>query len=54
MEQKEWKDLTELLRELNDNMMAYDADAQEKFTELLVKSLEGKGDGPLRGTVSPT
>lgn len=54
MEQEEWKKLNELLKELNNNMMAYDVEVHEKFTELLVKSLEGKGNGPVRGTVSPT
>jgi hypothetical protein len=33
--------------------MAYDWMAQEKFTELFVKSIKGKGDGPIRA-VNPT
>lgn len=47
MEQGEWDTLDALRKELNDNLMAYDWIAQEKFTELLVKSLEGKGDWPV-------
>jgi hypothetical protein len=44
MEHTEWKKLDSLRKELNANIMAYDSYAQEKFTSLLVKSLEGKGD----------
>jgi hypothetical protein len=44
MDQAEWDKLDAIRRELNFNLMAYDWEAQEKFTELLVKSLEGKGD----------
>jgi hypothetical protein len=44
MDQAEWETLDAIRRELNSNLMAYDWTAQEKFTELLVKSLEGKGD----------
>ena len=44
MDQTEWETLDAIRRELNFNLMAYDWEAQEKFTELLVKSLEGKGD----------
>jgi hypothetical protein len=40
----EWKELDKLRRELNFNLMAYGTEAQEKFTELFVKSIEGKGD----------
>jgi hypothetical protein len=53
MDQQEWEQLDTLRKELNANLMAYDWSAQEKFTELLVKSLEGKGDGALRA-VPPT
>jgi hypothetical protein len=53
MDQQEWEQLDTLRRELNDHLMAYDWSAQEKFTELLVKSLEGKGD-PCPRAVSPT
>ena len=44
MDQAEWETLDAIRRELNFNLMAYDWEAQEKFTELFVKSLEGKGD----------
>lgn len=44
MEDQEWEQLLALRSEMNANLMAYDAEAQEKFTELLVKSLEGKGN----------
>jgi hypothetical protein len=53
MEEKDWDTLVELKNELDANLMAYDWQAQEKFTELLVESLQGKGDRPL-GTVSRT
>ncbi len=48
MDQQEWNELDALRQELNSNLMAYDWETQEKFTELLVKSLEGKGDQPVR------
>lgn len=44
MDQAEWNQLDAIRRELNTNLMAYDWSTQERFTELLVKSLEGKGD----------
>ena len=44
MDQAEWNTLDAIRKELNSNLMAYDWSTQEKFTELLVKSLEGKGD----------
>ncbi len=44
MDQAEWETLDAIRRELNANLMAYDWGTQERFTELLVKSLEGKGD----------
>ena len=47
MDQAEWDTLDAIRKELNSNLMAYDWMAQEKFTELLVKSLEGKGDWPV-------
>jgi hypothetical protein len=53
MDQAEWETLDSIRRELNSNLMAYDWSTQEKFTELLVKSLEGKGDHP-PGAVNPT
>jgi len=53
MDQQEWETLDAIRKELNQNLMAYDWSAQEKFTELFVKSLEGKGD-PVQGSVSRT
>lgn len=44
MDQQEWEQLDAIRRALNDNLMAYGWVTQEKFTELFVKSLEGKGD----------
>ena len=44
MDQEEWEKLDAIRRNLNDNLMAYDCETQEKFTELFVKSIEGKGD----------
>ena len=48
MEDKDWDTLVEIKNELDANLMAYDWQTQEKFTELLVESLKGKGDRPLR------
>jgi hypothetical protein len=53
MEQEEWNELLSIRHEMNANLMAQDTKTQEKYVELLVKSLEGKGDLPV-GTVSPT
>jgi hypothetical protein len=44
MNQTEWNELLAIRREMNENLMAIDARTQERYTELLVKSLEGKGD----------
>lgn len=44
MTQEEWDLLLAIRREMNGNLMAQDTATQEKYTELLVKSLEGKGD----------
>lgn len=44
MEDQEWQMLLALRAELQNHLMAYDTEAQEKFTELLVKSLVGKGN----------
>ena len=54
MDQSEWDTLDAIRKELNSNLMAYDWMAQEKFTELLVKSLEGKGDRPPNSVSRPT
>lgn len=53
MDNQEWETLDAIRKELNTNLMAYDWATQEKFTELLVKSLEGKSDSPPRA-VNPT
>ncbi len=53
MEEKDWETLVEIKNELDANLMAYDWQTQEKFTELFVESLKGKGDKPL-GRVSRT
>lgn len=50
MDNQEWETLNAIRKELNTNLMAYDWEAQEKFTELLVKSLEGKSDWPVTRT----
>jgi len=47
MNPTEWNELLAMRREMNENLMAFDARMQERYTELLVKSLEGKGDLPL-------
>lgn len=44
MDQEEWNQLDAIRRNLNQNLMAYGSETQERFTELLVQSLEGKGD----------
>ena len=53
MNQTEWDELLAIRHEMNENLMALDARMQERYTELLVKSLEGKGDRPL-GAGNPT
>jgi hypothetical protein len=54
VKQEEWEELLSIRKEMNANLMAQSTETQEKYVQLLVKSLEGKGDGPIRGTVSPT
>ncbi len=49
MKQEEWDALLAIREEMNANLMAQDVATQERFTELLVKSLEGKGDLPIGG-----
>jgi hypothetical protein len=44
MDQEEWETLDKIRKELNANLMAFDSYTQEKFTELFVKSIEGKSD----------
>jgi hypothetical protein len=53
MNQEDWETLDAIRKELNANLMAYNPETHEKFSALFVKSLEGKGDGPVRA-VSPT
>ncbi len=53
MNNADWDVLLKLREELKNNLMAYDAETQEKFVKLFVESLEGKGDRPVRA-VSPT
>jgi hypothetical protein len=48
MNQEEWDQLLAIRKEMNANLMAQDVATQEKYVELLVKSLEGKGDSPLQ------
>jgi hypothetical protein len=47
MNQEEWDKLLAIRHEMNANLMAQGTVTQEKYTELLVKSLEGKGDIPI-------
>jgi hypothetical protein len=44
MTQEEWDELTALKDAINYNPAAVHYDRMERFTELMVKSLEGKGD----------
>lgn len=53
MDQTEWDQLNAIRQDLNANLMAYGWETQEKFTELFVKSIEGKGDFP-QSSVSRT
>jgi hypothetical protein len=53
MTQNEWEQLVALRAEMNGNLMALDAATQERYTELLVKSLAGKGDVPARAGNRP-
>jgi hypothetical protein len=53
MNQEEWDELLAIRHEMNENLMALDARMQERYTELLVKSLEGKGDRPVGAVSTP-
>jgi hypothetical protein len=53
MNQEEWNELLAIRHEMNENLMALDARMQERYTELLVKSLEGKGDRPMGAVSTP-
>jgi len=48
MTQNEWGELVALRKEMNESLMALDAATQERYTELLVMSLKGKGDSAVR------
>ena len=48
MEEQEWEQLLSIREAIEGNLMAYDTYTQEKFVELLVRSLEGKGDPPVK------
>ncbi len=49
MEEQSWNQLVALKKELDNNLMAFDWVAMEKFTELFVESLQGKGDRTSEG-----
>jgi hypothetical protein len=53
MDDNEWDELLAIREEMNANLMAQGAQVQERYTELLVKSLEGKGDPPVRAVNRP-
>jgi hypothetical protein len=53
MDSTDWNTLVKLREELNNNLMAHDADTQEEFVKLLVESLEGKGDRPVGAVSTP-
>jgi hypothetical protein len=43
---EEWNELVALKNAINDNPATVHPEKMEKFTELLVRSLEGKSDSP--------
>ena len=45
---EEWNELVALKVAINYNPHTVSASKMEKFTELMVRSLEGKGDEPIR------
>ena len=45
---EEWDELVALKEAINYNPSTVTYERMEKFTELMVRSLEGKGDVPLR------
>ena len=53
MKEEEWDALLAIREEMNANLMAQDVATQERYVELLVKSLEGKGDPPVRPVNRP-
>ena len=44
LNQEEWDELVALKKAINYNPASVHYDRMERFTELLVKTLEGKGD----------
>jgi hypothetical protein len=47
LSQEEWNELVALKNAINDNPATVHPEKMEKFTELLVRSLEGKGNRTL-------
>ena len=47
MTDEEWNELVALKDEIDGSPQSVSTDQQERFTELMVKSLMGKGDRPL-------
>ena len=45
---EEWSELVALKEAINYSPHTVSASKMEKFTELMVRSLEGKGDEPIR------
>jgi hypothetical protein len=43
----EWNELVALKNAINDNPASVHFEKMERFTELMVRSLEGKGDRPV-------
>jgi hypothetical protein len=48
LSKEEWNELVALKEAINYNPSTVTYERMEKFTELMVRSLEGKGDVPLR------
>ena len=44
LSQEEWDELNVLRLAINENLASVHPEKQERFTELFVRSLEGKGD----------
>ena len=48
LSKEEWNELVALKEAINYNPQTVTYEKMEKFTELMVRSLEGKGDVPLK------
>jgi hypothetical protein len=48
LSKEEWNELVALKEAINYNPSTVTYERMEKFTELMVRSLEGKGDVPLK------